>query len=168
MMSAMLEKAVFEGTGKSMANIYGVRSALAGKTGTSQDYGDAWFLAYNNDLVIASRVGATYPIIHFNKGSDGAGSTLALPLVAKTLQRSQRNANTKSKYLRDLEVPDEYLESIACVDHIDDSDFEKFFDDLFKDRNTTFEKASKKAKRQAKKEKRKSWFKRVFGKKEKS
>ncbi|MCA0933686.1 penicillin-binding protein [Lutimonas saemankumensis] len=168
MMSAMLEKAVYEGTGKSMANIYGVRSSLAGKTGTSQDYGDAWFLAYNNDLVIASRVGATYPLIHFNKGSDGAGSTLALPIVAKTLQKSQRNANTKSKYLKDLEVSEVYLESISCVDHIDDSDFEKFFDDLFKDRNTTFEKASKKAKRQAKKEKRKSWFKRLFGKKEKS
>ena len=52
------------------------------------------------------------------------------------------------------------------VDFIDDSEIEKFFENIFKDKNTTFKKATKKAKRQAKREKNKSWFKRVFGKKE--
>lgn len=166
MINAMLEKAVFEGTGRSMSNVYGVRSSLAGKTGTSQNYGDAWFLAYNRDLVVATRVGATYPAIHFNRGSDGSGSALALPIVAKTLQGVQKNPVTNQKYLRGLEVSQEYKAALACVDHIDDSDFEKFFDDIFRDKSTTFEKASKKAKKKAKKEKRKSWFKRVFGKKD--
>ena len=166
LLTAMLEKAVKEGTGRSMSNIYGVRSSLAGKTGTSQDYGDAWFLAYNNDLVIATRVGASYPIVHFRKGSDGSGSALALPLIAKTLQQAQKNNTLKRKYLRGLNTSDRYSEALACVDHIDDSDIEKFFDDIFRDKNMTFEKASKKAKKQAKKGKRKSWFKRVFGKKD--
>lgn len=166
MINAMLEKAVYEGTGRSMSNVYGVRSSLAGKTGTSQDYGDAWFVAYNRDLVVATRVGATYPAVHFSKGADGSGSTLALPLVAKTFQRVQKNPEANRKYLSGLKVSKEYSSALACVDHIDDSDFEKFFDDIFRDKNTTFEKASKKAKKQAKKEKRKSWFKRVFGKKD--
>ncbi len=166
LLTAMLEKAVREGTGSSMSNVYGVRSSFAGKTGTSQDYGDAWFLAYNNDLVVATRVGASYPVVHFRKGSDGSGSALALPLVAKTLQQAQKNSTLRSKYLRDLTISDRDLEAMACVDHIDDSDFEKFFDDIFRDKNMTFEKASKKAKKQAKKGKRKSWFKRVFGKKD--
>lgn len=168
LMTAMLEKAVKEGTGRSMSNVYGVRSSLAGKTGTSQDYGDAWFLAYNKDLVVAARVGAKYPVIHFKKGSDGSGSALALPLVAKTLQGVQKNNVLKDRYLTDLNISDSYSEALVCVDHIDDSDIEKFFDDLFRDKNMTFEKASKKAKKQAKKGKRKSWFKRVFGKKDKS
>jgi len=149
-----------------MSNVYGVRSSFAGKTGTSQDYGDAWFLAYNNDLVIATRVGASYPAVHFRKGSDGSGSALALPLIAKTLQQAQKNSTLKRKYLKDLYISDSYSEALACVDHIDDSDIEKFFDDIFRDKNMTFEKASKKAKKQAKKGKRKSWFKRVFGKKD--
>jgi penicillin-binding protein 1A len=166
LLTAMLEKAVREGTGSSMSNVYGVRSSFAGKTGTSQDYGDAWFLAYNNDLVVATRVGASYPLVHFRKGSDGSGSALALPLVAKTLQQAQKNSTLKSKYLRGLTISDRDLEAMACVDHVDDSDFEKFFDDIFRDKNMTFEKASKKAKKQAKKGKRKSWFKRVFGKKD--
>ena len=168
LMTAMLEKAVKEGTGRSMSNVYGVRSSLAGKTGTSQDYGDAWFLAYNNDLVVAARVGAKYPVIHFKKGSDGSGSALELPLVAKTLQGVQKNNTLKNRYLTDSNIADNYKDALVCVDHIDDSDIEKFFDDLFKDKNMTFEKASKKAKKQAKKGKRKSWFKRVFGKKDKS
>ena len=162
----MLEKAVNEGTGSAMSNVYGVRSSLAGKTGTSQDYGDAWFLAYNNDLVVATRVGASYPLIHFRKGSDGSGSALALPLVAKTLQKVKKNNSLNSLYLSDLKISENYSSSLACVDHIDDTDIEKFFDDIFRDKNMTFEKASKKAKRQAKKEKRKSWFKRVFSKKD--
>ncbi len=166
LLTAMLEKAVREGTGRSMSNVYGVRSSMAGKTGTSQDYGDAWFLAYNNDLVVATRVGASYPVVHFRKGSDGSGSALALPLVAKTLQQAQKNSTLKNRYLGDLTISDSDAESLACVDHIDDSDIEKFFDDLFRDKNMTFEKASKKAKKQAKKGKRKSWFKRVFGKKD--
>lgn len=166
LLTAMLEKAVREGTGSSMSNVYGVRSSFAGKTGTSQDYGDAWFLAYNNDLVVATRVGASYPLVHFRKGSDGSGSALALPLVAKTLQQAQKNSTLKSRYLRGLTISDRDLQAMACVDHIDDSDLEKFFDDIFRDKNMTFEKASKKAKKQAKKGKRKSWFKRVFGKKD--
>ncbi|MGI9531982.1 transglycosylase domain-containing protein [Lutimonas sp.] len=164
-LTGILQKAVREGTGASMKSVYGVSVPLAGKTGTSQDYGDAWFIGYTPDLVMATRVGASFPVIHFNNGANGAGSTLALPIVAKTLQKVQKKPELRRKYLSKerFENTSEYL---ACPDYIEDSDIEKFFDDIFKSKNTTFEKASKKAKKQAKKEKRKSWFKRVFGKKD--
>lgn len=165
MLTAILQKAVREGTGRSLNSVYGVSAPIAGKTGTSQDYGDAWFIGYSTDLVMATRVGASFPLIHFNNGANGSGSTLALPIVAKTLQKAQKDSGMKRKYLTTPRTQD-YLQALSCADHIDDSEIEKFFDDLFKDKNTTFEKASKKAKRQAKKEKRKSWFKRVFSKKD--
>ena len=47
LMNAILQKAIIEGTGKSINSIYGITLPLAGKTGTSQDYADAWFAAYN-------------------------------------------------------------------------------------------------------------------------
>ena len=47
----MLITAVQEGTGRRMASGYGVKASLAGKTGTSQNYSDAWFISYNQDLV---------------------------------------------------------------------------------------------------------------------
>jgi penicillin-binding protein 1A len=166
LLTAMLAKAVREGTGRSMNSVYGIRSELAGKTGTSQDYGDAWFLAYNNDLVIATRVGASYPVIHFRSGASGSGSALALPIIGKTLQQVQNNRTLRPKYLSDIEISEQNTFALDCPDFIDDSEIEKFFENIFKDKNTTFKKATKKAKRQAKREKNKSWFKRVFGKKE--
>ena len=78
LMSAMLQKAIREGTGVSMSSVYGVDFPLAGKTGTSQDYSDAWFAAFNPGLVIVSRAGASSRAIHFNSGSNGSGSALAL------------------------------------------------------------------------------------------
>ncbi len=163
LLTAMLQKAVREGTGASLKSVYGVEMPLAGKTGTSQDYGDAWFLAYNPEMVVATRVGATYPVIHFNKGSNGSGSALALPLVAKTLQGVQKNRSLKRKYFKSFDtMTDENSFALNCNDYVDDSEFEKFFDDFFAKKSTTFEKASKKAKRKNKK----SFFKRLFGKKE--
>jgi len=167
LLNAMLQKAMVEGTGSGMRNVYGVRLPLAGKTGTSQDYGDAWFLAYNPGLVVATRVGATYPVIHFKSGSNGSGSALALPIVAKTFQKVQKNKSMTRKYFQPFaDLNGAYTYALDCEDYVDPSEMEKFFDDLFPDKSTTFEKASKKAQRKAKKENKKSWFKRLFSKKE--
>ncbi len=150
-----------------MKSVYGVQLPLAGKTGTSQNYADAWFLAYNPNLVMATRVGASMPSIHFNNGTNGSGSTLALPLIAKTLQKAQKNRNVKSKYFTAFaELPAEFEYALDCEDYVENSDIEKLVSGIFKNKNTTFEKASKKANRKAKRKNKKSFFKRLFGKKD--
>jgi len=167
LLNAILQKAIIEGTGRSMKNTYGVRLPLAGKTGTSQDYADAWFLSYNPNLVLATRVGASLPIIHFNNGANGSGSKLALPLVAKTLQKVQKNQSLQKEYFTNFNpLPNALENALDCEDYIDTSEIEKLFENIFKNKTTTFEKASKKASRKAKRKNKKSLFKRVFGKKE--
>ena len=54
MMLDLLQAVVEEGTGRA-ARIRGV--AVAGKTGTSQDYRDAWFVGFTPDLVVGVWVG---------------------------------------------------------------------------------------------------------------
>jgi len=150
-----------------MKNVYGVQLPLAGKTGTSQNYADAWFVAYNPKLVMITRVGATMPSIHFNNGANGSGSTLALPIIAKTLQKAQKNKSIKNKYFTAFaELPTEYEFVLDCDDYVETTDIEKLFKGIFKNKNTTFEKASKKAARKAKRKNKKSFFKRLFGKKD--
>ncbi len=167
LLNAVLQKAINEGTGRSIKNVYGVQLPLAGKTGTSQNYADAWFLAYNPNLVMATRVGASMPSIHFNNGANGSGSTLALPLIAKTLQKVQKNRKIKNKYFRAFaELPIAYEHVLDCDDFIETTDIENFFGEIFKNKNTTFKKASKKAARKAKRKNKKPFFKRIFGKKE--
>ena len=151
LMTAMLQKAINEGTGTSLKNKYGITIPLAGKTGTSQGYADAWFAAYTPKLVIVTRVGASSPAIHFDTGANGAGSTLALPLVAKTLKYVQQKYSTPFTPL-----PEEVADALFCEDYIEDSGFEKFFESLFKNDKTTLEKSQRKAERKEKRKKRRA------------
>lgn len=135
LMNAILQKAITEGTGVSMGNIYGVSLPLAGKTGTSQDYSDAWFVGYNQSVTIVARVGASSRAIHFTSGSDGSGSALALPLVAMTLQRVERNRTMSDRYSAPFpELPPDLLASLDCPDFRDLNFFDRLFDLLENDR----------------------------------
>ena len=155
LLNAMLQKAITEGTGKSLKNRYGISLPLAGKTGTSQDYADAWFAAYNPKLVMITRVGASSPTIKFNSGSNGAGSTLALPLVAKTLQRVQKTSWIKKTYTTSFDsLPENLANTMICEDYEEDTGISKFFNSIFKKEETTLDRAKRRAERKAKRKKR--------------
>ena len=95
LMSAMLQKAIKEGTGVSMSAIYGVNFPLAGKTGTSQDYSDAWFAAFNPGLVMVSRAGASSRAIHFNNGSERIGQHPGTAAYSIDTQKSKAESSVK-------------------------------------------------------------------------
>ena len=155
LINAMLQKAINEGTGSSLKSKYRITIPLAGKTGTSQDYADAWFATYNPKLVLVTRVGASSPVIKFNSGANGSGSRLALPLIAKTLQKAQRNSQIKRTYISDFKpLTEELKNQIACEDYIEETGLSKFFNTIFKKEKTTLERAKKKAERKAKRKKR--------------
>ena len=99
---------------------------------------------------MVTRVGTSLPSIRFTTGANGAGSTLALPLIAKTLKYVQ---NT---YKADFApLPEEFADALNCEDFTEDSGLEKFLEGLFKKDKTTLEKAQRRAERKAKrKEKR--------------
>ena len=137
LMSAMLQKAIREGTGVSMSNVYGVDFPLAGKTGTSQDYSDAWFAAFNPRLVMVSRAGASSRAIHFNSGSYGSGSALALPLVALTLKKVKQDPSLKDKFITGFpDLPSELANSLDCPDFKEKNLFDRIIDIFEKDKKT--------------------------------
>jgi len=143
LMGAMLQKAIREGTGSSVYSVYGVKTALAGKTGTSQNYADAWFAAFNPGLVIVSRVGASTPSIHFNTGSNGSGSALALPLVALTLKKAEADAELMKMIDKPFpELPPELAGALDCPDFRDKTFFDRLID-IFRDDEIDYEKAGK-------------------------
>ena len=158
LMSAMLQKAIREGTGSSMPGVYKVVLPLAGKTGTSQNYADAWFAAFNPGLTIISRVGASSPLVHFNSGSYGSGSTLALPLVALTLRRVQQNPKLSAGFFVPFpDLPDELSGALDCPDFREKSILDRIRDLLGGDKPKDY----KVTRKQSQKEK-KSIFRRLF------
>jgi penicillin-binding protein 1A len=157
LMNAILQKAAREGTGNPLSSVYGVSIPMAGKTGTTQDYGDAWFAAYNPRLVIVSRVGASLVSVHFRSGSNGSGSALALPLVGlmlKNVQASPELMKEFSGYFPAL--PTELQNELECPDYREKTAIENF-KDIFKKNKIDYDQSKRKQKKN-------SFFKRLFGK----
>ncbi len=152
---AMLEKAVNNGTAASIRNRYGVDLPLAGKTGTSQRYADAWFAAFGSDLVMVSRAGASLPSVRFQYGGHGSGSALALPLLALSLQKLQQDHELRHRFFSSFPpLPTSLATSLECPDFREKSRLENFIN-RFRDTRVTFEQDSGSLPRE-------SLFRRIF------
>lgn len=76
----MLQTVVTEGTGRRLNYEFGLTNEIAGKTGTTQNQSDGWFIGFTPKLVAGSWVGGEFPQIHFNSLKLGQGSNTALPI----------------------------------------------------------------------------------------
>ena len=71
---------------KRLINNYGLNIPLAGKTGTTQNQADGWFIGYNPRIVVGVRVGANNSRVHFNSTALGQGANMALPIFGLFMQ----------------------------------------------------------------------------------
>ncbi len=128
--TAMLQRAIDQGTGTALRSSYGIKAPLAGKTGTSQDQTDAWFVAYTPGLVIGTWVGAFDPAIHFNS-SAGTGGKLALPIAGMVLKDIEANTELRGKYLRPFNWMDAYEVDMDCDPRRMGSGLQRLLEDVF-------------------------------------
>lgn len=75
------------GTGVRLRYRYKLNYPIAGKTGTTQNNSDGWFMGITPDLVAGVWVGAEDRSVHFRSTALGQGATMALPIWAKYFQR---------------------------------------------------------------------------------
>lgn len=88
----MLQGVVREGTASRLRWRYHIMNDVAGKTGTTQDNADGWFMAATPKLVMGTWVGAEDPRIHFRSTSLGQGANTALPIVAYFLEKVNQDS----------------------------------------------------------------------------
>jgi 1A family penicillin-binding protein len=81
----ILEGVLVRGTATSMKEMVG---SVGGKTGTSNDERDAWFVGFTNDITVAVWVGYDNRHIRSNLGSRFTGGRVALPIAAEVLRQS--------------------------------------------------------------------------------
>lgn len=82
-MTKMLQAVINSGTGGRFRYGFGLyQGDFAGKTGTTQNQSDGWFICFNPYLVTGAWVGASSPAVRFRSMSLGQGSSMALPIVA--------------------------------------------------------------------------------------
>ncbi len=112
MMIDMLESVVDSGTARSLRYQYGLYNDIAGKTGTTQNQSDGWFIGFNPKLVAGVWVGAELPQVHFRSMRVGQGSTSALPIWGKFMRKVYRDPAFKAIRYAKFEEPADTIQAL--------------------------------------------------------
>ena len=165
----MLREVVDSGTARSLRSVYRLSNDLAGKTGTTQNNADGWFIGILPRLVAGTWVGAESPEIHFRTLTLGQGAHTALPVFALFVKKLNSDATVR-KYAAGI-FPALYYpltEQMNCADYSLENPEEGFFKRLFgrKQLSDSLQLVRKKEKEKRKKDRRKrihDAMERIFG-----
>ncbi len=134
LMLEMMKAVVDRGTASRIRYRYGLKNDIAGKTGTTQNNKDAWFVAVTPKLVHVNWVGLDHHEIGFKDTALGQGASAALPLFALWMQKLNEqpefNAITRARF---EPASESVLEELDCDPVVKDN----FFKRLFKNPNKT-------------------------------
>ena len=83
----MLRAVLDHGTGVRTRFKYGIRAPMGGKTGTTNNNSDGWFMCFTPSLVSGTWVGGEDRGIHFDNMAQGQGASMALPICALYMQK---------------------------------------------------------------------------------
>jgi penicillin-binding protein 1A len=86
-MLTLLRGVVDGGTGSRLRYQYGFKGQLGGKTGTTQNNSDGWFIGFTPSLVSGVWVGGEDRAVHFDYLSEGQGASMALPIWALFMKK---------------------------------------------------------------------------------
>lgn len=101
----MMKAVIDEGTGRRLRSVYSMKGPIAGKTGTTNNNSDGWFVGCVPQLVTAVWVGGDERDIHFNSTAIGQGSASALPVWALYMRRVYANKALGYDPDRDFDKP---------------------------------------------------------------
>ena len=154
----MMQATVNEGTATRLRYKYGLQNDIAGKTGTTQNNKDGWFVGITPELVCVTWVGADDHRIGFRNTGIGQGANSALPIFAKLMQKM--NANPEFNDITNARfspLSKDLAEMMDCAPQERDNFFERLFSGKNRNDSRRNDKSDKK---------KKGFFKRLFGKKD--
>lgn len=114
----MLKGVVDGGTAGRLRFRYNMKGDLAGKTGTTNNNSDAWFIGFTPQLVSGVWVGGDDRDIHFDSMQMGQGATMALPVFAYYMQRVFADTSLGYTDEAHFDLPEDFN---PCVDFVDDN-----------------------------------------------
>lgn len=87
LMANLMMGVVNSGTANRLRGTYGLRGEIAGKTGTTNENADGWFIGYTPAITAGAWVGAEDRNVHFSSTADGQGSNTGLPIFGIFLNK---------------------------------------------------------------------------------
>lgn len=115
-MIQLMRGVVDYGTGQRLRFRYNLRNEIAGKTGTTQNNADGWFMGLTPDLVAGCWVGGEERSVHFNSTNEGQGASMALPIWGKFFQKIYADPTlkvTKNGFVKPANMGDVQLDCSA-------------------------------------------------------
>ncbi|MGN0002686.1 MAG: transglycosylase domain-containing protein [Sphingobacterium composti] len=118
LMTYMLRGTLEEPRGTSQAlwewDLFKENNEIGGKTGTSSDYVDAWYMGVTKDLVAGVWVGCDEQSIHFKNSATGEGSKTALPIYAAFMEELYKRPELGVTYGKFPEPTVEITKTYKC------------------------------------------------------
>ena len=117
----MLKDVIDHGTGGRVRFRYGITAPMGGKTGTTNNNSDGWFMGFTPDLVSGVWVGGEDRSIHFDGMADGQGASMALPIYGLYMQKVYGDQSLGYSQDSDFEIPEEYSDPCGGSSYIEES-----------------------------------------------
>lgn len=129
-MLVMLRAVINEGTGGRIRRLYNITADMGGKTGTTQNNSDGWFMGFTPSLVSGCWVGGEERDIHFDRMADGQGASMALPIWGIYMNKVYADKTLGYSQEEKFDIPDEFD---PCKDKVSELEEENTsrLDDLF-------------------------------------
>ncbi|SAK66644.1 peptidoglycan glycosyltransferase [Caballeronia temeraria] len=122
----VMRDVINRGTGTTIRTRFGIRADVAGKTGTTQDNADGWFILMHPQLVAGAWVGFNDSRVTLRSDYWGQGAHSALPIVGDFMQRSLRSHLIDARTRFDTqETPGIFQTMLASVTTWFDETFSK-------------------------------------------
>lgn len=107
-MVTLMRGVIDSGTGHRMRARYNITAPMAGKTGTTNDNSDGWFVGYTPSLSLGAWVGGDERDVHFASMAIGQGANSALPIAAYFLKKVYADSSLGYSQSEDFDVPAGY------------------------------------------------------------
>lgn len=110
----MLRNVIDHGTGVRVRYRYGLKMPMGGKTGTTNNNSDGWFMGFTPSLVSGVWVGGEDRAIHFDNIAEGQGASMALPIYALYLQKVYGDPTLGYSVDEQFDVPSWFDPNAGC------------------------------------------------------
>ena len=111
----MLRAVMDHGTGVRVRYKYGIQAPMGGKTGTTNNNSDGWFMCFTPSLVNGAWVGGEDRAIHFDNLAQGQGASMALPICALYMQKVLSDSTLGYDPHEQFDIPTWFNPNEGCI-----------------------------------------------------
>ncbi len=115
LMANLMQGVVNGGTGYGLRGRFGLTGEIGGKTGTTNDNADGWFIGYTPQLTAGAWAGFEDMQVHFAATANGGGAGAALPIWGYFMQMVRKDPSLAKYYDKEVfDAPSGFELNISC------------------------------------------------------